>query len=154
VVPSIKSESARVSRAIGRGGIALALLVAVGGSATPSWGDGEPFFAAMEIPGKPEYVVFGAVKDDQGAYLRGANITVTVSDPALMSVATTDTMGRFRTLDVGRAIKDMGYDVDASHIDVSVTDPGYRLAHKINRGRGGQNSGAVEMDFVMERDGK
>jgi hypothetical protein len=133
---------------------AVAFLLAIGAPVQRSWGDGEPFFAAMEIPGKPEYVVFGSVKDDQGTFLRGANVTIKVSDPAMMSVATTDTMGRFRTLDVGRAIKDMGYDVDASHIDVSVAHPGYHMARKFNRGRGGQNSGAIEVDFVMERDGK
>ncbi len=139
---------------IGRGFILLGVLIAVGALAKPSWGNGDGFFEAMEIPGNPAYVVFGAVKDDQGVRLKGATVTIKAAEPALMYFALTDLLGRFRTLDIGRAIKDLGYDIDSSRIEVSVTHPGYRMARKIYRGRRGQNAGAVEMDFVLARDRK
>jgi hypothetical protein len=125
--------------------IALVLLLFV----RPAWSNGDLFFEAAEVPGKPEYVVLGNVKDDGGRYLEGATVTVRVSDPHLSYTSQTDILGHFRTLDVGRAIKGLGYDIDPSRIEVVVTYPGYHILRRIHRGKYRQNKGLVEINFVM-----
>jgi hypothetical protein len=113
--------------------------------------NGDLFFEAFEIPGQPEYVVFGNVKDDRGNYLEGAIITVSVEEPFLSYTSESGLLGRFRTLDVGRAIKGLGYDVDPSLIKVTVSYPGYEVARSVHRGKYGQNKGAVEINFIMRK---
>ena len=73
--------------------------------------DGDLFFEAQEIAGQPEYVMFGNIKDDRGEYLEGAFVTIKVDEPMLAYTQPTDILGHYRTLDIGRAIKDLGYDV-------------------------------------------
>lgn len=115
-----------------------------------TWANGDLFFEAMEIPGKPEYVIFGNVKDERGKYLAGATVTVNVAEPMLSYTAETSVIGRYRTLDIGRAITGLGYEVDPSRIEVTVTHPGYSVARRAYRGKFGQKKGAVEMNFVMK----
>jgi hypothetical protein len=40
----------------------------------PAWSNGDMFFRSTEIPGKPQFVVFGSVKDDRGRYLDNATV--------------------------------------------------------------------------------
>lgn len=117
-----------------------------------AYADGDDFFEALEIPGKPEYVVFGNVKDDRGNYVSTAVVTVAVADPILIYETTTTILGRFRTLDVGRAISDLGYDVDPAQIKVSVSAPGYVLIRRFHRASPRQKRGAVEIDFLMRNE--
>jgi hypothetical protein len=119
--------------------------------AKPAWSNGDQFFQAMEIPGDPEYVVFGNVKDDQGNYLNHATVTVSVAEHMLEVTAQTGILGRFRAPDVGREIHDLGYQIDPSLIAVTVEYPGYHIAHREYRGKYRQNKGAIEMNFVMEK---
>lgn len=122
--------------------------------ASPAWSNGDLFFEAAEIPGNPEYVIFGNVKDDRGKYVVSAMVTVKVAEPRLSYTSETDILGRFRTLDIGRAIRGLGYDVDLSQIDVLVEYPGHRVARRAYRGKRGQNKGAVEINFVLEKEAK
>jgi len=55
--------------------IAAAALAA----SVPAWPNGDTFFNSTEIPGNPQYVVFGSVKDVQGHYLSHATVTVSVA---------------------------------------------------------------------------
>jgi hypothetical protein len=121
---------------------------------TPAWSNGDGFFQATEIPGKPEYVIFGCVKDDQGNYLSNATVRVYVAEHMLDFTAQTDILGRFRTPDIGRAIEDLGYEVDLSLLTVSVEYPGYRVVRREYRGRYQQKKGAIEMNFRMKRAAK
>jgi hypothetical protein len=114
--------------------------------------DGDDFFIPEEVAGKPEYVVFGSVKDDRGNYISAAVVTVEVEEPVLIYEATTNILGRFRTVDVGRAISDLGYDVDPSRIKVSVSAPGYVLMRRLNRNSPRRTHGAVEIDFLMKKE--
>lgn len=128
------------------------LIVAVALAATvPARPNGDTFFNSSEIPGNPQYVVFGSVKDVQGHYLSHATVTVSVVKHMLEVSARTDVLGRFRTPDVGREIEELGYQVDPSLIIVSVDYPGYHIAHREYRGRYQQSKGAVEIDFVMAK---
>jgi hypothetical protein len=114
--------------------------------------DGDDFFEAQEIPGIPVYVVFGSVKDDRGNYLSNAVVTVEVAEPVLIYETTTNLLGRFRTVDVGRAVTDLGYDVDPAQIEVSVSAPGYVPMRRLKRGSPRRKQGAAEIDFVMKRE--
>jgi hypothetical protein len=118
-----------------------------------AWSDGDTFFGAQEILGKPEYVVFGSVKDEQGEHLAGAFVTVKVDEPMLSYTELADMLGRYRTLDLGRAVKGLGYTLDPSLVTVTVSYPGYHVVHRLNRGRHGQIKGAIELNFVMAKDG-
>lgn len=117
----------------------------------PAWSNGDMFFEAMEIPGKPEYVIFGNVKDVDGKRIAGAFITIKISEPRLSYTAETDVIGRFRTLDIGRAIRGLGYDVDPTKIAIDVEYPEHKVARRAYRGKRGQDKGAVEIDFVIEK---
>ena len=112
--------------------------------------DGDDFFEAQETPGKPVYVVFGSVKDDRGNYLSKAVVTVEVAEPVLIYDTTTNILGRFRTVDVGRAVTDLGYDVDPAQIEISVSAPGYVPMRRLKRDSPRRKQGAIEIDFVMK----
>jgi hypothetical protein len=116
-----------------------------------AWPNGDRFFRPTEIPGDPQYVVFGRVKDDQGHYLSHATVTVSVPEHQFEVSAQTNVLGRFRAPDVGREIQDLGYQVDPAQIMVTVDYPGYHIAHREYRGRYRQKKGAIEMNFLMEK---
>lgn len=121
---------------------------------SPAWSNGDGFFESKEIPGKPEFVIFGNVKDDQGKYLDNATVKVNVAEHMLEFTAETDVLGRFRTPDVGRAINELGYQVDLSLITITVECAGYELARREYRGKRLQNKGAVEINFRMKKSTK
>jgi hypothetical protein len=120
-------------------------------AATPAWANGDGFFSSTEIPGNPEYVIFGNVRDERGKYLEGAVVRVYVAQHMLEVNAKTDVIVRFRTPDVGVAIQDLGYEVDLSLITISVQLPGYREARREYRGKYRQTKGAIEINFRMTR---
>lgn len=120
-------------------------------AAMPALSNGDTFFNTREIPGNPQYVVFGSVKDVQGHYLKDVTVTVSVVKHMVELSAHTDVLGRYRTPDVGRSIQDLGYPVDPSLIIVSVDCPGYHIAHRQYRGKYRQSRGAVEIDFVLAK---
>lgn len=122
--------------------------------AAPAWPNGDGFFESKEIPGNPEFVIFGSVKDERGKYLSNATVRVNVTDHMLEFTATTDVIGRFRTPDVGRAIKDLGYEVDPSMIAVTVEYPEYRVVRREYRGKYRQTKGAIEVNFRMKKEEK
>jgi hypothetical protein len=119
--------------------------------AVPAWSNGDTFFRSKEIRGNPEFVIFGSVKDANGKYLQQATVIVSVAVHELEFTADTDVLGRYRTADVGRAIKDLGYPVDPALITVAVECPGYRLLRREYRGKYGQKKGAVEVNFLMQK---
>jgi hypothetical protein len=119
----------------------------------PAWSNGDHFFLNKEIPGHPQYVIFGNVKDEQNRYVEHATVRIHVAQHMIDAEAFTDVIGRYRTPDVGRVITDMGYGIDPSLISVSVDYPGYHIAHREYRGRYRQNKGAVEMNFRLQKNG-
>jgi hypothetical protein len=119
----------------------------------PAWSNGDLFFEAQETPGKPEYVVYGSVKDDRGRYLEGVAVVVQVSNPSLSYTSESGLLGRYRSLDVGKALKWLGYDIDPSKIDVQASYAGYHVTRRLSRARHGQ-LGAIEVDFVLSKDSR
>jgi hypothetical protein len=131
--------------------VLTAAALAIAGGATPAWSNGDTFFNTKEIPGNPQYVIFGSVKDVAGHYLKDVTVTVSVVKHMLEVSARTDVLGRYRTPDVGREIEELGYPVDPSLIIVSVDCPGYYIAHREYRGKYLQSKGAIEINFQMAR---
>ncbi len=134
---------------------AMAAGVAVGLAAFGSQSalaNGDEFFGAEEIPGATEFVYFGSVKDPKGNYLDAVEVTLNVSEPPLTYVAYTDIIGRFRTLDAGRAIVDLGYEVDTANFTLSVARDGYKFIRKLDRTPRRAKKGAFEVNFVMDVD--
>jgi len=129
----------------------VALCAAVGLSGT-AFANGDEFFGAEEIPGEPVFVYFGTVKSDDGKYLEATEVTLKVSDPPMTFVVYTDILGRFRTLDAGRALSDLGYEVDPSTYDVTVAREGYVQTRRMNRAPANAKEGAYEINFIMSVD--
>jgi hypothetical protein len=134
---------------IGRLAIFSVIATALCLSVRPAWSSGAMFLQSTEIPGDPEFVIFGSVKDDRGKYLDHAIVRVKVAQHMLEFTTETNVIGRFRTPDIGRAIKDLGYEVDLSLITVSVECPNYGVVTREYRGKYRQNKGAIEMNFRM-----
>jgi hypothetical protein len=133
-------------------GLALTVVGAAAlATALPAASNGDTFFNTREIPGNPQYVVFGSVRDVEGHYLKDVTVTVSVVKHMVELSAHTDVLGRYRTPDVGRSIQDLGYTVDPSLIIVSVDYPGYHIAHREYRGKYRQKLGAVEIDFRLAK---
>lgn len=118
-----------------------------------AWSSGAMFLNSTEIVGNPEFVIFGSVKDERGRYLEHAIVRVRVADHMLDFAAETNVIGRFRTPDIGRSIKDLGYDVDLSLVSVTVECPHYDVVRREYRGKFRQNKGAIEMNFRMKKIG-
>src|SRR5262245_53685660 len=114
--------------------------------------NGDMFFEAMEIDGKPEFVFFGSVKDDQGNYLKEVLVSVDCTEPRLAYDSVSNVIGRYRSLDIGRVIRDLGYDVDPKKITVTALMKGYKVKQRVYRGRATQDRGAVEVNFIMTKD--
>ncbi|MBY0511272.1 MAG: carboxypeptidase-like regulatory domain-containing protein [Rhodospirillaceae bacterium] len=129
-----------------------AAVVAVAGLTRTALANGDVFFEAEEIPGQTEFVYFGSVKDEDGNYLDGATVTIDVSDPHLTYDAYTNVLGRYRTLDVGRAIVDLGFEIDPSKVTVTVYKRGYAMTRRLDRRPVRAKKGAFEMNFVMAKD--
>ena len=132
------------------GGVALC---AGGGLSGAAFANGDDFFGADEVPGKPIFVYFGTVKSDTGKYLDGVEVTMEIADPPMTLVVYSDILGRFRTLDAGRTLTDMGYEVNAKNFKVSVAAGGYRQIRQLNRAPANAKPGAAyEMNFIMTKD--
>lgn len=132
------------------GGVALCT---VAGLARTAFANGDDFFGADEIPGKPIFLYFGTVKSDEGKYLEGVEVTLEIADPPMSLVTYSDILGRFRTLDAGRTLTDMGYEVNPKQITVSVARGGFRQIRRLSRAPANAKIGnAYEMNFVMTKD--
>lgn len=134
-------------------GLAASLL-AVLACALPhaALGNGDGFFNYSEVAGNPEFVYFGSVRDLRGRRLGKATVRVLVPVHQLEFTATTDALGRYRTPDVGRAIKELGYPVNPNLIALIVEYPGYHEERRENRARRGQTKGVVELNFQLAKD--
>jgi len=127
-------------------------LCAAAGLSKAALANGEEFFGAEEIPGHPVFVYFGTVKSEDGKYLEATEVTLKVTDPPMTFTSYTDILGRFRTLDAGRTLTDLGYEVVPSNFVVSVARDGYVQTRRMNRAPANAKEGAFEINFVMAPD--
>lgn len=145
---------------------ATALAAALGGAAvSPSWADGDEFFAFRsklfnENGARAEVDIgfVGSVKDEAGARLADAVITVAVNVETENGVqrvtfdSYTDLLGRYRTLDAAGAAADLlGIEVYLLPEDVEligVEKEGYVQVRRFQRGTSGKET-IQEVDFIM-----
>ena len=132
-------------------GVALcaATGISAGGFSKAALANGEQFFGAEEVPGHPVFVYFGTVKSEGGKYLEATEVTLKITDPPMTFTAYTDILGRFRTLDAGRTLTDLGYEVVPANFVVTVARDGYVQTRRMNRAPANAKEGAFEINFVM-----
>ena len=114
--------------------------------------NGDIFFEALEIEGDPQFVYYGSVKDRAGNYISGALVSVDVVEPQLTYESYTNMLGRFRSLDVGRVIQNLGYKIDSNAIDAAVFAPGYKTVRKFSMRRSRDTLCAFEINFILEKE--
>jgi hypothetical protein len=133
--------------------LGIAGFMMTGFIANPARSNGDNFFEAQEIEGDPRYVVFGGVKDTEGRPLQDVLVIIESTDPERSYEQTyTDVLGRFRTLDIGRAIESLGYSIDPSGITVEAWLEGYHTVRRLNRSPASRSVGVIEISFVMAKD--
>lgn len=124
--------------------------VSVLGLARGAHANGDAFFEAQEGE-EPEFVYFGSVKDEDGNYIQEAIVSVECSEPQLSYQSPTDVLGRYRSLDIGRVIVELGYKVDPLKIQVNVIKPGYTVTKRMNRGSPRKTKGAFEFNVIVAK---
>lgn len=132
------------------GGATLCAVAAVSRSALAN---GDEFFGADEIPGKPVFVYFGTIRSTEGKYLNAVEVTLEIAEPPMTLVSYSDVLGRFRTMDAGRTITDMGYEVDPKNFTVTIAREGFKEVRRLNRAPMNAKPGAAyEINFTMGPD--
>ena len=136
----------------------VALFVAIGlGLPVAGWADGDDFFRAGEIIGDTQLVFVGTVKDDRGNYIEAATVrwqatmTDDDGDHHVGFETYTNAVGRYRTVNVMRAVVAADFEFDAGKIDVTAWKPGYSLVRRLRRGRAERTSGVVEVNFTLAK---
>ena len=115
-----------------------------------AWANGQAFFAsAFTTP--PDLAYVGSVKDTAGRPLKGAQIVVWSVDYGLTFPASTDDTGRYKSADVGAAVKEVATTVDLKQLRMEVALPGYELVKPAVIPD--KAMGIVEIDFRMKKTG-
>jgi hypothetical protein len=111
--------------------------------------NGEEFFAAAGS-GKIDLVYFGRIKDNRTGRSVADEAIFLLKDKTtgLSFPFTNDKPGHFRSPDVGKAIKEIGENVDVNAFEVELQVAGYRKATVTRVPR--KTHGNVEIDFALE----
>src|SRR5215469_14401585 len=104
-------------------GTVLGAALAVSGLALANGGE---FFTPAPEHGHVDLVYFGHIKDIDGNYLDGAEMTVHVDGIGMTFPFDNDSPGHYRSPDVGAQIKDAGETIDPSKITISCAKKGYK----------------------------
>ena len=125
--------------------------------------DGDDFFNADTTKGIPldeqlRYV--GNVKDDRGARVADAVITISVHVPleyggqVLKFSSYTDVLGRYRSLNLPSVMFSMiglELDLDPSQVELSASKTGYSVIRTMRRTKAAQRHGVIETDFIVSK---
>ena len=133
-------------------------LLALGGSvlglslmaSAPSFANGGEFFLPAPEHGHVDLVYFGHIKDTDGNYLDQAEMTIHVEGIGMTFPFDNDTVGHYRSPDVGAQIKDNGETVDPSKITISCAKKGYKMVRQPTVPQ--KAEGTFEIDFVMAKE--
>jgi hypothetical protein len=131
------------------GGSILAVALAMSGVALANGGE---FFLPAPEHGHVDLVYFGHIKDTDGNYLDGAEMTVHVEGVGMTFPFDNDTPGHYRSPDIGAQIKDAGETVDPSKITISCAKKGYKQVKPAASAVPLKDSGTYEIDFVLAKD--
>jgi hypothetical protein len=135
----------RVAQALSWGPLGAALL-----TSGLALANGDEFFQPAGN-GKVDLVYFGQIKDTDGHVLDKALVTLSAKGAGLTLPFMNDVAGHYRSPDIGAAIKDLGEKVDPSQIEINCDVPGYKQIKPAGTAVPSKNSGAIEVDFVMEK---
>jgi hypothetical protein len=136
----------RFASALGGG-----ILTAAVGLSGPAFANGGEFFLPAPEHGHVDLVYFGHIKDTDGNYLDGAEMTVHV-DVGMTFPFDNDSPGHYRSPDVGAQIKDAGETVDPSKITISCAKKGYKQVKPTTNAVPQKDSGTYEIDFVLAKE--
>jgi hypothetical protein len=131
------------------GGSALGLSLAISGMAMANGGE---FFLPAPEHGHVDLVYFGHIKDTDGNYLDDAEMTIHVDGIGMTFPFDNDSVGHYRSPDVGAQIKDNGESVDASKISISCAKKGYKQVKPATAAVPLKDEGTYEIDFVMAKE--
>lgn len=129
------------------GGGVLAAMLAASGSALANGGE---FFTPAPEHGHVDLVYFGHIKDTDGNYLDGAEMTVHVDGIGMTFPFDNDSPGHYRSPDIGAQIKDAGETVDPAKISISCAKKGYKQAKPAVVPQ--KDSGTYEIDFILAKE--
>ena len=135
-------------------------LLALGGSilglsltaSAPTFANGGEFFLPAPEHGHVDLVYFGHIKDTDGNYLDGVEMTVHVDGIGMTFPFDNDTIGHYRSPDVGAQIKDNGESIDPTKITISAAKKGYKVVTPKSAAVPQKAEGTFEIDFVMAKE--
>ncbi len=135
--------------AMALGGSLLATVLAAPGSALANGGE---FFLPAPEHGHVDLVYFGHIKDTDGNYLDGAELTVHVDGVGMTFPFDNDSIGHYRSPDVGAQIKDAGETIDPTKITISCAKKGYKQVKPATSAVPLKDTGTYEIDFVLAKE--
>jgi hypothetical protein len=112
--------------------------------------NGGEFFLPAPEHGHVDLVYFGHIKDTDGNYLDQAEITIKVDGIGMTFPFDNDTVGHYRSPDIGASIKDNGEIVDPSKITIAVSKKGYKMVKQPTVPQ--KAEGTYEIDFVLAKE--
>jgi hypothetical protein len=132
------------SRFLGAGIVCLALM-----QAGIALANGDDFFIPASEHGHVDLVYFGHIKDTDGNYLDDAEITIHVNNVGITVPFGNDSLGHYRSPDIGAQIKGSGAAVDPTQITIKCSKKGYKQAQDMKPPP--KASGTYQIDFVMAK---
>lgn len=120
--------------------------------------NGDDFFAGGAVPLASQLIFAGTVKDAAGNRLKDAKVTWTATyfdegrEQQTFAATYTDLMGRYRSVDVARAMAIYGYTLDPKRVELTVSKPGYITSSRLKRTRHDQHMGLIEVNFLMQKE--
>lgn len=117
--------------------------------------NGDEFFVAGQALGDTELVYVGTVKDVDGKYVKGA--VVRWEAPAEEGAHNvgfetyTNEFGRYRTVNVARALAALDVPINPDLINVTARKDGYTFVRRLHRGTTARKMGVVEVNFTLAR---
>lgn len=139
----------RPRTALSLGGGILGVGILASGIALANGGE---FFLPAPEHGKVDLVYFGHIKDTDGNYLDGVEMTIKVDGIGMTFPFDNDSIGHYRSPDVGAQIKDNGETVDPSKITITASKKGYKVVTPKTNAVPMKADGTYEIDFVLTKE--
>ena len=119
--------------------------------------NGDEFFIAGQAIGNTELVFVGTVKDADGKYVKGvavrweATLSAEDGDQHVGFETYTNEFGRYRTVNIARALAALDFKLDPARVQVTAKKDGYKVKNRLNRGTTAKKMGLIEVNFTLER---
>ena len=114
--------------------------------------NGGEFFLPAPEHGHVDLVYFGHIKDTEGNYVDGAELTVHVDGLGMTFPFDNDSPGHYRSPDIGAQIKDAGEAIDPTKITIVCSKKGYKQVRPTSPAVPIKADGTHEIDFVLAKE--